>query len=114
METKNATQMASVYGLKSPQAFNKLLAKCGVLVESIHGYVLADNLRGRGYSTVVEEHYFLPNGFRATKKKSVWTERGQTYIRQRLGRIGIVPNSEQTGLFGDGENAAGVHGMAVS
>ena len=114
METKNATQMATVYGLKSPQAFNKLLAKCGVLVESIHGYVLADNLRGRGYSTVVEVPFFLPNGIRTKKKKSVWTERGQTYIRQRLGRIGIVPNSEKTGLFGDGENAAGVHGMAVS
>lgn len=99
METKNATQMATVYGLKSPQAFNKLLAKCGVLKESDKGYMLAEALRGQGYSVVVEVPYFLPNGIRANKKKSVWTEKGQAYIRQRLGRIGIVPISEQTDMF---------------
>lgn len=91
--------MASIYGLKSSQAFNKLMARCGVLVDTVNGYVLAEALRGRGYSVIVEVPYFLPNGIRATKKRSAWTEKGQQYIRQRLGRIGIIPADEQTDMF---------------
>lgn len=99
MDTMTATQMATVYGMKSPQAFNKLMVKCGVLVGTVKGYVLAESLRGQGYTAVVDAHYFLPNGFKATKKKAVWTEKGQQYVRQRLGRIGIVPVSEQRDIF---------------
>ena len=99
METASATQMATAYGLKSSIAFNKLLTKCGLLTATEKGYVLADSLRGQGYITVVEVGYFLPNGFRATKKKAVWTEKGQHFIRERLGRIGIVPTTEQTNIF---------------
>ena len=94
-----ATQMATVYGLKSPQAFNKLMEKCGVLTKNDKGYFLADKLRGNGYITVIDQPYFLPNGIRATKKKAVWTERGQQFIRARLGRIGITPINEQTDMF---------------
>lgn len=99
MENKTATQMATVYGLKSSTAFNKMMAKCGVLQDTVKGYVLAEALRGQGLTAVIEVGYFLPNGFRATKKKSVWTEKGQQYIRQRLGRIGIIPADEQTDMF---------------
>jgi hypothetical protein len=101
METKNATQMARLYGLKSSVAFNKLLVKCGVLVSTNKGYVLADSLRDQELTAVVESSYFLPNGIRATKKKSAWNEKGQKYIHQRLSRIGIVPTSEQNDLFGN-------------
>lgn len=99
MNTKSATQMATVYGLPSSQAFNKLLEKCGLLARTDKGFVLSDRLRGQGYTVVVEAPYFLPSGIRATKKKSVWTETGQQYIHQRLARLGIVPVSEQTNLF---------------
>ena len=99
MEYKTATQMATIYGMKSPQAFNKLLAQCGVLTNTIKGYVLADSLRGQGYTIVIDKPYFLPNGIKATKKKSAWTESGQQFIRQRLGRLGIVPLSDQRDMF---------------
>ena len=94
-----ATQMANLYGLKSSIAFNKLMVRCGILKKTAKGYVLADSLHGRGLIAVTDAHYFLPNGIRATKKKAVWTDKGQQFIRQRLGRIGIVPVSEQTDLF---------------
>ena len=99
METKTATQMAKLYGLKSSQAFNKLLVKCGVLTDTVKGYVLAESLRGHGYTTVIDKPFFLPNGIKATKKRSAWTEEGQEFIRQRLGRNGIVPVSEQLDMF---------------
>ena len=99
METKSATQMATIYGLKSSIAFNKLLEKCGVVTRTDKGYILADSLQGKGYITIVEVGYFLPNGFRATKKKAVWTEKGQQFLHERLGRIGIVPAGEQQDIF---------------
>lgn len=99
-QTMTASQMATVYGLKSPQAFNKILVKCGILKAVSGGqYILADSLRGCGYTAAVEVGYFLPNGCRATKRKSVWTTKGQLFIRQRLGRIGIIPANEQTDIF---------------
>lgn len=91
--------MATIYGLKSSIAFNKLLEKCGVVTRTDKGYILADSLQGKGYITIVEVGYFLPNGFRATKKKAVWTEKGQQFLRERLGRIGIVPAGEQQDIF---------------
>lgn len=100
MATKNATQMAKLYGLKSSVAFNNLLVKCGLLIHTVKGYVLADSLRNQQLTDVAESPFFLPNGIKATKKKSVWTEKGQQYIYQRLSRIGIVPTSEQNDLFG--------------
>lgn len=99
METKTATQMATIYGMKSSVTFNKVLMKCGIINHTDKGYVLDSSLRGRGYIAVVDAAYFLPNGIRATKKKAVWTEEGQQFIRQRLGRIGIVPISEQSNMF---------------
>ena len=99
MDTKTATQMAGVYGMKSSVAFNKMLCKCGVLKETAKGYTLADSLHGQGYVAVIDAAYFLPNGIRATKKKAVWTEKGQQFLRQRLGRIGIVPKNEQLDMF---------------
>ena len=99
METKTATQMANLYGLKSSIAFNKLMVRCGILKDTVKGYVLADSLHGRGLIAVIDAHYFLPNGFRATKKRAAWTESGQHFIRQHLGRIGIVPVNEQQDLF---------------
>lgn len=99
MENKTATQMAKIYGLKSSQAFNKLLVKCGMLTHTVKGYVLAENLRGQGYTAIVNKPYFLPNGIKATKKICAWTESGQQFIRQRLGRNGIVPVSEQPDIF---------------
>ena len=94
-----ATQMAKAYGLKSPQAFNKLMVKCRVLVDTVKGYVLAEAFRGQGYSAVIDQPYFLPNGIRATRKKAVWTEKGQLFVRRRLGRIGIFPVNEQADIF---------------
>jgi hypothetical protein len=94
-----ATQMATVYGYKSPQAFNKLMVKCGVLTKNDKGYFLADYLRGFGYTAVIDQPYFLPNGIRATRKKAVWTEEGQKFIRARLGRFGITPVNEHTDIF---------------
>lgn len=101
MDTKSATQMANLYGLKSSVAFNKLLVKCGLLIATNKGYVLAENLRALGLTTTVEASYFLPNGIRATKKKSAWTEKGQQFVHKRLSRIGIIPVSEQRDLFGE-------------
>ena len=99
MNTMTATQMATIYGMKSSIAFNKVLAKCGIINHTDRGYVLDSSLHGRGYIAIVDAAYFLPNGIRATKKKAVWTEKGQQFIRQRLGRIGIVPISEQKDMF---------------
>lgn len=99
MEVMSATQMANVYGLKSSVAFNKLMVKCGLLVHAGNGYTLAADLRGRGFVTLIERPYFLPNGIRAFKKKAVWTEAGQSHIRQTLSRHGILPVSEQKDLF---------------
>lgn len=99
METKSATQMATIYGMKSSTAFNKMLEKCGIINHTSKGYVLDNSLRGCGYIAIIDKAYFLPNGIRATKKKAVWTEKGQQFIRQRLGRIGIVPVNEQTDMF---------------
>jgi hypothetical protein len=99
MEIKTASQMASIYGMKSSIAFNKMLVKCGLLVKTDKGYVLSKPMQGWGFTTVIEVPYFLPNGFRATKKKAAWTESGQHFIRQHLGRIGILPISEQRDMF---------------
>ena len=99
MDIMTATQMATIYGLKSSVAFNKLLVKCGLLVHTNKGYVLSKPMRGWGFTTVIEVPYFLPNGFKATKKKCVWTESGQHFIRQHLSRHGITPVSEQLNLF---------------
>ena len=101
MNTKSATQMASLYGLKSSIAFNKLLVNCGLLIHTNAGYCLADSLKNLGLVAIIDVPFFLPSGIKASKKKAVWTEKGQQYIRQRLGRIGIVPTSEQTDLFGN-------------
>lgn len=98
-ETMTATQMAQLYGMKSSTAFNKLLTECKVLRHTDKGFILDDSLQGKGYATVISQPYFLPSGIRATKKRSAWTPEGQQFIRQRLGRIGIVPVSEQTDLF---------------
>ena len=97
--TKTATQMAALYGMKSSVAFNTLLEKCGLLVHTSKGYILSKPMQGWGFTTIIEVPYFLPNGIRATKKKSVWTESGQHFIRQHLGRLGIIPQGEQLGLF---------------
>lgn len=91
--------MADLYGMKSSVAFNKLLVSCGLLIHTAKGFVLAEALRELGLTAAVEVPYFLPNGIRASKKKSVWTEKGQQYIHKRLARIGIVPASEQRDLF---------------
>lgn len=99
MDTMTATQMATIYGMKSSLAFNKVLMKCGIINHTDKGYILDSSLHGRGYIATVDAAYFLPNGIRATKKKAVWTEKGQQFIRQRLGRIGIVPISEQKDMF---------------
>lgn len=100
MNTKSATQMADLYGLKSSVAFNKLLVKCGLLIATAKGYCLASGLKGLGLVAIIDVPYFLPNGIRASKKKAVWTVEGQQYIHERLARIGIVPVSEQRDLFG--------------
>lgn len=94
-----ATQMAKLYGLKSSTAFNKLLTECKVLRHTSNGFILDESLQGKGYATVIDQPYFLPSGIRATKKRSAWTSEGQQFLRQRLARIGIVPPSEQPGLF---------------
>lgn len=100
MDTKSATQMASLYGMKSSVAFNKILVKCGLLVHTNKGYCLADSLKNLGLVAVIDYPFFLPNGIKATKKKSAWTEKGQQYIHKHLSRIGIVPVSEQRDIFG--------------
>ena len=94
-----ATQMASLYGLKSSIAFNKLMVKCGILVDSNKGYVLAEQLRNKGLVAPVTAWFFLPSGIKASKKRAAWTEKGQQMIRQHLFRLGIVPPAEQTDLF---------------
>lgn len=99
MNTMTATQMAKLYGMKSSTAFNKLLTDCKVLRRTNDGFILDDSLQDKGYTTVISQPYFLPSGIRATKKRSAWTPEGQQFIRQRLARIGIVPPSEQLGLF---------------
>ena len=99
MKTMTASQMATLYGLKSSTAFNKLLVQCKVLRHTDKGFILAEDLRDRGLVTVIDTFYFLPNGIKATKKRAVWTPEGQQFIHTRLGRIGIVPPSEQPGLF---------------
>lgn len=99
METMTAQQMAQHYGLKSSTALNKMLAKCGVLIDTAKGYVLAEELRGKGYTTIVDRYFFLPSGIKAKEKKAVWTESGQAYLHQRLGKLGIVPMGEQRSLF---------------
>lgn len=99
MENKSASQMATVYGLKSGIAFNKMLVKCGILVHNNKGYVLSEPMKGWGFTAVAEVPYFLPSGIRCTKKKSVWTESGQHFIQQHLKRLGIVPVSERTDMF---------------
>lgn len=100
MATMSATQMADLYGMKSSVSFNKLLVNCGMLIRTDAGYCLANGLKDLGLVVIIDAPYFLPNGIRATKKKAVWTEKGQQYIHRRLRRIGIVPASEQTDLFG--------------
>ena len=97
--------MADLYGMKSSVSFNKLLVNCGLLIHTSAGYCLADSLKNLGLVAIIDAPYFLPNGIKATKKKAVWTEKGQEYIHQRLGRIGIVPTSEQRDLFGTILNA---------
>ena len=99
METKSATQMAKLYGMKSSVAFNKILVNCGLLIKTAKGYCLANGLKNLGLVTVIDASYFLPNGIKATKKKAVWTEKGQEYIHKHLSRIGIVPVSEHRDLF---------------
>ena len=94
-----STQMAKLYGLKSPIAFNKLMVECGILINTTKGYVLAQQLRGRGYVTAITAWFFLPSGIKASKKKSAWTESGQQLIRRHLRRLGIVPTEEQPDLF---------------
>ena len=99
MTTMTAAQMATVYGLKSSVAFNKMLVKCGLLVHTSKGYQLSGPMKGWGFTTAIEVPYFLPNGFRATKKRAAWTESGQQFIRQHLRRIGIIPANEQKDMF---------------
>lgn len=94
-----ASQMAQLYGLRSSIAFNKLLAQCKVLRHTDKGFILDDSLQGKGYATVISQPYFLPSGIRATKKRSAWTPEGQLFIRQRLGRIGILPAGEEKDIF---------------
>lgn len=99
METMTATQMASLYGLPSSIAFNKLLTRCGLLTHTDKGYVLASDYQGQDLTTTVTAWYWLPSGVKASKKKAAWTVKGQQVIRQRLGRLGILPPSEQLTLF---------------
>ena len=101
MAIMSATQMADLYGMKSSIAFNKLLVNCGMLIRTDAGYCLSNELKNQGMVAIIDYPFFLPNGIKATKKKAVWTEKGQQYIHQRLGRIGIVPTSEQRDLFGN-------------
>ena len=61
METRTATQMAKLYGMKSSTAFNKLLTECKVLRHTDKGFILDDSLQGKGYTTVVTTPYFLPS-----------------------------------------------------
>ena len=99
MQTMTSTQMAALYGLKSSFAFNKLMVRCGILVHTTTGYVLAEALRGQGYVTTVTSWFFLPSGIKASKKKAAWTGKGRLLIQRHLRRLGIVPPSEQATLF---------------
>lgn len=99
METKTSTELAELYGLKSSVAFNKLLVRCGILVEGARGYVLAEHLRGRGYACAVTQRFFLPSGVRASRKRGAWTPDGCELIRAHLLRLGICPASERKSLF---------------
>lgn len=99
METMTSTQMADLYGLKSSIAFNKLMVRCGILVDTVKGYVLAESFRGQGYTTAVTQWFFLPNGAKASKKRGAWTEKGCQLIHDRLQRLGILPLDEQHDLF---------------
>lgn len=99
METMTSTQMANLYGLKSSVAFNKLMVRCGILVETEKGCVLASHLRGQDYVTVVTQWFFLPNGMKASKKRAAWTGKGRLFIQRHLRRIGIVPKDEQRDIF---------------
>lgn len=104
MEVMTSTQMAELYGLPSSIAFNKLMVQCGILVHNNDGYVLADNLRGQGYTTVINARFFLPNGARASKKKAAWTGKGRLFVQRHLRRLGIVPSTEQNDLFAQTSN----------
>lgn len=95
----SSTQMADIYGLKSSVAFNKLMERCGILIHTNKGYILAEDLRGMGLATVITAPYFLPNGIKAFKKKAVWTAKGQAHVRRTLMHHGIAPVGEQKGLF---------------
>lgn len=99
MQTMTASQMAQLYGLKSSTAFNKLLTECRVLRRTDKGFILDESLQNKGYATVICQPYFLPSGIRANRKRSAWTPKGQLFIRQRLGRIGIFPAGENRDLF---------------
>ncbi len=99
MENRTAAQMAKLYGLKSSIAFNKLLVRCGLLEHNDKGYVLAEHLRGNGLTIVINSPFFLPSGIKAFKKRSVWTDAGQTFVYKTLSRIGIRPISELSDLF---------------
>ncbi len=99
MNNKTSSQMAELYGLPSSTAFNKLLARCGILIHNEKGYVIAETLSGQGYATTVTCWFFLPSGQKASKKRAAWTEKGQALIHQRLGRLGIVPKDQQRKLF---------------
>ena len=98
-QTMTASQMAQLYGLKSSTAFNKLLTECKVLRHTDKGFILDESLQGKGYATVISQPYFLPSGIRATKKRSAWTPEGQTFLRHRLGHLGIVPAEAKRDLF---------------
>ena len=92
--------MATAYGMKSSVAFNKILVKCGILKKCAGGsYSLSEDYHSQGLSAVIEVPYFLPNGIKAFKKKSVWTEKGQDCIRKKFTRLGICLKSEQIDLF---------------
>lgn len=94
-----STQMADLYGLKSSTAFNKLMKRCGILLRTDKGYVLAPRFRNQGYDTAITEWFFLPNGFKASKKRAAWTGKGRLFIQRHLRRIGIVPKDEQHDIF---------------
>ena len=99
METMTSKQMADLYGLKSSTAFNNLMKRCGILLRTEKGYVLAPRFRNQGYDTAVTEWFFLPNGFKASKKRAAWTPKGRLFIQRHLYRLGIMPPAEQRNLF---------------
>ena len=99
METMTSKQMAELYGLKSSTAFNNLMKRCGILHHTDKGYVLAPALRNQGFDTAITEWFYLPNGFKASKKRAAWTPKGRLFIQRHLHRLGIMPPAEQTSLF---------------